>query len=137
MRFFMDKYSIMATLTSKRLFVGYSTSNSFKSHQLADLKLVEQDLFNHFFTRKNERVMMPGWGCGVWEYLFEPIDSARDAIIYEVQQVINSDPRVQLQSINVSQEEQGLRIEMQLYYVPFNAVRAFTLNFDNRAQQLA
>ena len=127
----------MASLTSKNLFVGYSTVGSFKSHQLADIKLVEQDLLNHFFTKKNERVMMPGYGCGVWEYLFEPIDSVRDAIIYEVQQVIASDPRVELQSIDVSQEEHGLSIYMQLYYVPFKAIGSFNINFDNRSQQMA
>lgn len=128
---------VMATLNSNRLFVGYSTVNSFKSHHLADIKLVEQDLLNHFFTRKNERLMMPGWGCGVYDYLFEPIDSVRDAIIYEVQQVINADSRVQLQSINVSQLEHGMRIDMQLYYVPFKVVNTFSINFDNRSQLAA
>jgi phage baseplate assembly protein W len=127
----------MASLTSKRLFVGYSSVNSFKSQHLADLKLVEQDLLNHFFTKKNERVMMPGWGCGVWEYLFEPIDSVREAIIYEAQRVIESDPRVQLRAINVTQLEHGLKIDMDLFYVPFNVVNSFSISFDNRSQQLA
>jgi hypothetical protein len=97
---------------------------------------VEQDLLNHFYTRKNERVMMPGYGCGVWEYLFEPLDQVRDLIIYEAEQVIASDPRVQLGSIDVTETEGVLRILMNLYYVPFNAYGTFAVNFDKRSQQM-
>jgi len=128
----------MATLTSKNLFVGFSTvGNTNNNRQLVDLKLVEQDLRNHFFTRKNERLMMPGWGCGIWDYLFEPFDDAtQSAILEEVKQVINSDPRVQLQNVNVTTFDHGIRIAMQLYYVPWNAYSNFSIDFDNRSQQL-
>lgn len=127
----------MATLTSKNLFVGFSTVENPNNNKLVDLKLVEQDLRNHFFTKKGERVMMPTWGCGVWDYLFEPFDDAtRDAIVYEAKQVIDADPRVQLQNINVTSFDQGVRIDFQLFYVPFNAYGNFTLNFDKRSQQM-
>jgi len=127
----------MASLTSKNLYVGYTTVNTFGSIQLADLQLVNQDLLNNFNTKKNERVMMPGYGFGGWEYLFEPIDQVRDLIIYEAQQVINNDPRVQLQSINVAQQQFGVSIEMQLYYIPWNAIGTFQINFDNRSAAMA
>lgn len=126
----------MATLTSKNLFVGYSTIDSPRMQQLVDLKLVEQDLLNHFNTKKNERVMMPGWGCGVWDYLFEPLDTVRNDIVYEAEKVIAADPRVQLQSIDVSELDHGIRITMQLYYVPFNAIGTFSVNFDRRSQEM-
>jgi len=122
----------MATLTTKKLFVGYSTVGSPKSQNLTDLKLVEQDLLNHFYTRKNERVMMPGWGCGIWDYLFDPIDFVRNDIIYEAQKVIDADSRVSLQSINVTEKDHGLRIDMVLLYVPLNAVQTFSVDFDKR-----
>lgn len=127
----------MASLTTKNLFIGYSTVGAPKSQQLADLKLVEQDLLNHFYTRKNERVMMPGWGCGIWEYLFEPLEYVRDDIIYEAQQVINADPRVQLKKIEVTEQDHGLRIDMQLFYVPLNAIGTFSIEFDRRGQEIA
>lgn len=127
----------MATLTSKKLFVGYTTVNTFGSLQLADINLVNQDLLNVFYTKKNERLMMPGYGFGGWDYLFEPIDQVRDLIIYEAQQVIDNDPRVQLQSINVQQQQFGLRIQMQLYYVPWNAIGTFQIDFDNRSAAMA
>jgi len=127
----------MATITSKNLFKGYTTVNTFGSQQLADLQLVNQDLLNAFYTKKNERVMMPGYGFGGWEYLFEPIDQVRDLIIYEAQQVVNNDPRVQLNSIDVTQQQNGLRIDMQLYYVPWNAIGSFQIDFDNRSAAMA
>lgn len=126
----------MATLTRKNLFVGYSTVGAPNSQQLVDIKLVEQDLLNHFNTKRNERVMMPGWGCGVWDYLFEPLEYVREDIIYEAQKVIDADPRVQLQSMDVSEQDQGIRIDMVLFYVPLNAISSFAVNFDRRGQAM-
>ena len=101
----------MATLTSKNLFVGYSSVSNSSNRQLTDLKLVEQDLLNHFNTRRGERVMMPTWGCRIWEYLYEPFDQATvDSIKYEAEQVINSDPRVTLQTINVIELRPGISV---------------------------
>lgn len=126
----------MATLTSKNQFVGFSTVTSNARH-LVDLALVNQDLLNHFNTRRNERVMMPNWGCGVWDYLFEPFDSATESsIIYEAKKVIDADPRVKMQGIQVTTFDNGIRIDMNLLYVPWNAIGSFSVNFDKRSQQL-
>lgn len=130
--------SKMATLTSKNLFIGYSTVGNPAQQQLADIKLVEQDLLNHFNTQYGERVMLPTFGCKIWNYLFEPFDQAtKDAIIYEATQVIEFDPRVQLQGINVTEFEYGIRLDMELFYVPFKAVSTFSVNFDRRTQSLS
>ena len=126
----------MATLTSKNLFVGYSTVGSNKSQNLTDLQLVQQDLLNVFYTKKGERVMMPTYGFGGWDYLFEPLDSVRELIINEAQLVIDNDPRVQLQNITVNEFDAVLKISMDLYYVPFKAYGSFSINFDKRSQQM-
>ena len=127
----------MATLTSKNLFVGFSTVGQNRSQNLADLKLVEQDLLNNFNTRPGERVMMPNYGCGIWNYLYEPFDQTTvDAIKHEAQQVINNDPRVTMQTINVIQFEYGIRLEMNLFYTPLRAASTFVINFDKRADSM-
>jgi len=127
----------MAGIFSKKLFVGYSTVGEPKSQQLADLPLVKQDLLNHFYTRKNERVMMPEWGCGVWEYLFEPFDSdTKNSIILEARNVIDSDPRVKISNIDVTELDYGIRIDMTLLYVPLNALTNFSIEFDRRSQEM-
>jgi phage baseplate assembly protein W len=120
----------MAGIFRKNLFVGYSSVSAPKSLQLVDLALVKQDLLNHF----NTSVMMPGWGCGVWEYLFEPFDEAtKDSVVLEVRQVIDSDPRVTIRSINVTEMDHGIRVDMILNYTPLNAAAEFSVNFDRRS----
>ena len=128
----------MAASQKTKLFVGYSTldTNS-KVQQFADIELIKRDLLNNFYTRPGERLMMPTYGCGIWNYLFEPFDPVtKDAIIYQCQQVINNDSRVQMKDINVSQFEQGLLIQMDLLYVPYNVIDTFSLSFDNRSAQM-
>ena len=56
--------------------------------------------------------------------------------MYEAQQVIDQDPRVKLQSIDVTESDQVLRIMMMLYYVPFDAYGSFAVDFDRRGQQM-
>lgn len=127
----------MATPSNKNLFIGYSTVDTVGSRQLADIQLVNQDLLNTFNTKPNERVMMPNFGFGGWDYLFEPIDQVRDLIVSQAEQVVANDPRVQLQNINVVQQENGLSIQMTLYYVPWQAYGTFQVNFDTRSAAMA
>lgn len=127
----------MATITSKNMFVGFSTVNSVGSKQLADIQIVNQDLLNTFNTRPNERLMMPGYGFGGYDYLFEPIDEVRNLIISQAEQVVNQDPRVQLQSIDVVQQDNGLSIQMTLFYVPWKAYGTFQVDFDTRSASMA
>lgn len=125
----------MATVQKKKLFIGYSTvvTNS-KVQQFSDLELIKRDLLNHFYTRRGERVMMPTYGCGIWNLLFEPFDEVtKDAIIYECQQVIESDSRVQWESIVVTEIDYGFQIQMDLFYLPYDVIETFNLEFDRRS----
>lgn len=125
----------MAVVQKRKLFVGFSTvvTNS-KVQQFADIELIKRDLLNHFYTRRGERVMMPTYGCGIWNLLFEPFDPVtKDAIIYECQQVIESDSRVQWQTINAVEFEYGFQVQMDLLYVPYDVIDTFSLDFDRRA----
>lgn len=124
----------MAVIPSKRLFVGYSTvdTNS-KNQQFVDIELIKRDLLNHFYTRKGERLMMPTYGCGIWDLLFEQFDDiVKEAIVDECVKVINSDSRVQLNDILVKEVDQGFIVQMDLLYVPFNVINTFSLQFDSR-----
>lgn len=128
----------MVEVQKKKMFIGFSTvvTNS-KVQQFSDIELVKRDLLNHFYTRRGERVMMPTFGCGIWDLLFEPFDDVtRDAITYECQQVIESDSRVQWQSIVVKEFEYGLQIQMDLIYLPYNVIETFNLEFDRRSSTM-
>ena len=129
----------MAILQQSKIFVGYSTieTNS-KQQKFADIPLIKRDLLNHFNTIPGQRVMMPTFGCSIWNLLFEPFDDAvRDAIVSECTTVINSDPRVTLQSITVNEFNQGIIVQMELIYQPYNVLDSFSVEFDRRAVAMA
>jgi phage baseplate assembly protein W len=123
----------MAVVQQQRLFVGYSTlDTTTKNQQFADIPLIKRDLINNFYTRPGERLMLPTWGCGIWQLLFEPFDPViQEQIVDMATQVIANDSRLQLQSINVVQINAGLLIQMEILYVPFNVIETFTLTFNN------
>lgn len=127
-------YDTVRTLKLQRLFYGYSTvETNVKNQQFADLDLVKRDLLNAFYTRPGERVMMPDYGCAIWNMLYDPFDDiTQQNIVDEVQKVIDGDPRVQATSVAVNSFDQGIRVQMDLLYVPFNVVGTFSLEFDRR-----
>ena len=125
----------MAVVSPKKVFVGYSTieTNS-KNQQFADVPLIKRDLLNHFNTLPGERVMMPQWGCNIWNLLFEPFDEAtRDAVISEARKVVAAETRVILQSVDVQEFNQGLLVQMTLLYQPYDVIDTFSVEFDRRA----
>lgn len=129
----------MAVLPQTKVFVGYSTleTNS-KNQQFADIPLVKRDLLNHFNTVPGERVMMPTWGCGIWQLLFEPYDDAvRDSVISECIKVVEADGRCSISSIVVNEYNQGITVQMELLYQPYNVIDNFSINFDRRAAEMA
>jgi hypothetical protein len=128
----------MAILAPTKVFYGFSTldTNS-KQQSFADVALIERDLYNHFNTLPGERVMMPTYGCNIWNLLFEPFDDATiQAVIAEATRVVQSDSRVVLQNIQVTQFSQGLMVQMTLLYQPYGVINTFSVEFDQRAISL-
>lgn len=125
----------MAVVTPNRVFVGFSTieTNS-KNQQFADIALIKRDLLNHLNTLPDERVMMPNYGCGIWNLLFEPFDEAtKDSIMAEIGKVIEAEPRVVLQSMDVQEYNQGILVQITLLYQPYGVIDTFSVQFDRRA----
>lgn len=121
-------------INRKQLFRGFSSVERIDPRtEITDINLIKRDLLNHFFTIKGERVMRPTFGSIIWDMLFEPFDElVREAVIADVQNIIAQEPRVELQDLNVFEYEQGLRIDVEVLYVPFNVVGTFDINFDRR-----
>jgi phage baseplate assembly protein W len=129
----------MAIVQQSKIFFGYSTieTNS-KQQQFADIPLIKRDLLNHFNTIPGQRVMMPTFGCSIWNLLFEPFDDAvRDAIVAECTKVINAETRVVLNNITVNEFNQGIIVQMELIYQPYNVLDSFSVEFDRRAVAMA
>ena len=117
-----------------RLFRGYGSVNKSQPNtELVDIELIKRDLLNHFHTSKGERVMRPNFGSIIWDLLFDPFDElVKEAVISDVQNIIAQEPRVEIRNLNVFEFEQGLRIDVDLFYKPFDVVETFSIDFDRR-----
>ena len=124
----------MANTPRTRIYVGYSSVDaSIKQTQWTDLELIKRDLVNHFYTRKGERVMRPDFGSIIWDLLFEPMTADVVTLIVEdATTIVETDNRVQLQSINLVELDHGIQLQMNLFYAPANTVDAFSVDFDRR-----
>jgi len=116
---------------------GFSTADSISTGNipvvLYNYELAKQDLINSIYTRRGERLMRPTFGSIIWQYIMEPlIDSNRDIIINDLQNIVNSDPRFNPIDIAVTEYEYGLSVQITLLYVPVGSVDTFQLDFDNR-----
>jgi phage baseplate assembly protein W len=123
---------------ARHLFTGFSTRQvtpgSVKT-TLYDLDLIKTDLMNQFMTRKGERVMLPNYGTRIWDQLFEPFtDAVKSIILQDVLDVVNAEPRVTLQNVNINESTYGLAIEVSLFYIPWSVVDTLSLKFDQENQ---
>jgi phage baseplate assembly protein W len=121
-------------VTSKQ-YRGISTVDPDRgSFNLYDINLIKQDIINHFHIRQGEKLENPTFGTIVWDILFEPLtDSLRDAIIQNVTEIINYDPRVSVDSVVVDAFESGIQIDCSLTYLPYNISETMRLRFDQSA----
>lgn len=110
---------------------GFSSSTANKNFKLYDIDLVKQDLINHFYIRKGEKLENPEFGTVLWDILFEPFTpEIKNLIAKDVQKIINYDPRLIVTDLQIDSTDFGIRIQADLLYVPFNINERMTLNFD-------
>lgn len=116
----------------QRAYKGLSTVNpNNSSYALYDIGLIKQDLLNHFHIRQGEKLENPEFGTIIWDVLFEPMtDTLKDAIINNVTDIVNSDPRINVTGIIVDQYESGIQIECELTYLPYNISEQMKFTFD-------
>ena len=121
-------------VTSKKYKGISTTNNSPGSFNLYDIGLIKQDIVNHFHIRQGEKLENPTFGTIIWDILFEPLtDGLRDAIIQNVTEIINYDPRVSVDSITVDTYESGIQIDCSLTYLPYSISETMRLKFDQSA----
>ena len=75
--------------------------------------------------------MQPAFGTIIWDLIFEPLtDEIQNLILQNVNQIFNSDPRVQVGNILITPYETGLEIQCTLQYVLYNIQENMQLKFD-------
>ncbi len=116
------------TVFTYKGFNSQETKNKFK---LYDIDLVKQDIINHFYIRKGEKLMNPDFGTVIWDLIFEPFtEEVKRLITEDVEQIINYDPRIAINSVSIDATDMGIRIEADITYLPFNINERMTFNFD-------
>jgi phage baseplate assembly protein W len=110
---------------------GFSTVGKKKTFKLYDAALVKQDLINQFHIRKGEKLENPDYGTIIWDVLFEPMtEQLKQLISKDVSDIINSDPRVAVNTLTVDATDQGISLQLEVTYLPFNVTDRMMLAFD-------
>lgn len=110
---------------------GFSSKEYSKNFKLYDIDLVKQDLINHFYIRKGEKLENPEFGTVIWDMIFENFtEEVKTIISKDVEDIVNYDPRIVVNEIQVNSTPQGIRIEAVITYVPFNINERMTFDFD-------
>ena len=129
--------SVKSTTTpvTSKAYRGISTVNpNANSFNLYDIALIKQDLLNHFHIRQGEKLDNPEFGTIIWDALYEPLtEDMKQAIIKNVTEIVNYDPRVQVNAVIVDSYESGIQIECELTYLPYNISENLRLQFDEKA----
>lgn len=110
---------------------GFSSTEVKNNFKLYDMELVKRDIVNHFYIRKGEKLENPNFGTVIWDLLFENFTpDVKQLIVKDVEQIINHDPRVNVTGVTIDTTDQGIRIEAEIVYLPFNVSERMTFNFD-------
>tara|TARA_B100000424_G_C22864278_1_gene460410 strand:- start:549 stop:1001 length:453 start_codon:yes stop_codon:yes gene_type:complete len=136
---FNEVNSIQQGVSNTRIFRGHSSvGRDFADSKLYDIELVKQDLLNHFNILKGEKLENPDFGTNIWLYLMDPLDDeTRNAVIEEVEEIINYDPRVEIDSVEVNDYEQGLQVKVSIVYTGYGLGESMDLLFDSQQGLLA
>lgn len=115
-----------------RSYRGISTVNPDRGNfNLYDLELIKQDLINHFHIRQGEKLENPTFGTIIWDVIFEQLtDDLKTAVAENVTSIVNYDPRVVVNRVTVDSYENGIQIELDLTYLPYNISESLQFRFD-------
>lgn len=119
-------------------FKGFDSNSKASNYKLHDIAIVKRDLLNHFYIRRGEKLENPMFGTVIWDMLFEPFTEATKSIIAkDVETIVNYDPRLRVDRIAITTTSLGIRIDLELTYMPFDISERMTLNFDKNNAVIA
>ncbi|CAB5214328.1 COG3628 Phage baseplate assembly protein W [uncultured Caudovirales phage] len=119
------------------IYRGFSTLQNKKKYVLTDYALARQDLINYFNIRKGDKLMQPNFGTIIWNHLFDPLDEAvQELITKDVMRIVGYDPRLRVGQVAITQEQNGLLIQITLSYIPTNQVDTINFNFNQNSKTL-
>lgn len=119
------------------MYRGFSTIGRDRKFRLTDFELVKQDLINHFYIRKGEKLMNPDFGTIIWNVVHEPLtEDLKSVIATDIKAIAEYDPRISIDNVVITEYDQGIQVELQLRYVQTNQTNLLNLQFDNQNNTL-
>lgn len=119
------------------MYRGFSTVGRNKKFRLTDFELVKQDLINHFYIRKGEKLMKPNFGTIIWNVLHEPLtEDLKSVIVTDINAIASYDPRLSVDNVIVTEYDRGIQIELELRYLQTNQSGLLNLQFDGTTNTL-
>ena len=124
---------IMINTCMATIFKGFNTIDNNKApFNLTDEDLIKRDLLNHFYTKRGERYMRPNFGSIIHDIIMNPLDGMTVSDIKEdVERIIESDSRVNLDDIRVLVEDQTVRCEVDITFNILKTSETLYLEFIN------
>lgn len=123
-----------------KIYRGFSTANFLIDRQqgfnLTDQDLVKQDLLNHLYTVRGERVHQPNFGTRIPLLAFEPLDDTTLNIVREdITAVFEYDPRVKLAglSVNAMPDNNMIVALVDIHYIELNTQETLKLEFNTKS----
>ena len=125
-------------LTRFQFYKGFSSlSPETHNYKLHDIALIKQDLINHFYIRKGEKLMNPDFGTIIWNVVHEPLtEDLKSVIVTDIKAIASYDPRISIDNVVITEYDQGIQVELQLRYVQTNQTNLLNLQFNNQSNSL-
>lgn len=116
-------------------FIGFNTQGQYKKFTLTDSALVKRDLLNALNIRQGQVPGRPQVGTILWDNLFDSQSSETEqAIINEIQRVAGGDPRLQISTVEIFPQENGLLMQIEIILVPSTEPERLAIFFDQNTR---
>jgi len=112
-------------------YIGYNTINQIKKHTLTDTELVKRDFLNSLNIRQGDVPGRPEVGTTIWNYVFDPnTNDVLRQIKAEINRLIDYDPRITAEEINVTSRSHTVIIEVNVRIIPNLELETIRVFFD-------
>ena len=82
---------------------------------------------------RGQKVGQPGYGTGIWDYLFEPNTPDLQILLEnDIRSIAANDPRIDINYLKSYTQENGILLEIQLAILPFNNPQTLNVFFNSQ-----
>lgn len=116
-------------------FIGFNTQGQYKKFTLTDSALIKRDLLNALNIRQGQIPGRPQVGTILWDNLFDnQTNETERAILNEIQRVAGGDPRLQISTVEIFPQQNGLLLQIEIILVPSTEPERLSIFFDQNTR---